>query len=89
MVVLDLRFRLRCRECGARGRCLVSIEWGSKPVTQNNLTLVFNRLSPVRRKLMLRYLVAALLFVTFSSSADAAWAERGTAPGQVYGFAYM
>jgi hypothetical protein len=25
--VLDLKHRLRCRECGARGRCIVSIEW--------------------------------------------------------------
>ena len=27
MAVLDLRYRLHCRECGARRRCIVSIEW--------------------------------------------------------------
>ena len=35
--VLGLKYRLRCRECGARGRCIVSIEWvnpatGSPPL---------------------------------------------------------
>ena len=26
--VLDLQSRLRCRECDARGRAIVSIKWG-------------------------------------------------------------
>jgi hypothetical protein len=25
--VLDLKYRLRCQGCGARGRCVISIEW--------------------------------------------------------------
>lgn len=36
----------------------------------------------------MRYLLAALLMVAFSLSADARRSDRGTAPGQVYGFAY-
>jgi hypothetical protein len=27
-VILDLRYKLRCRECDARGRAVVSIKWG-------------------------------------------------------------
>jgi hypothetical protein len=28
--VLDLKYRLRCRGCGARGRAVISIEWSDK-----------------------------------------------------------
>ena len=28
--VLDLKRRVRCRGCGARGRALVSIKWGGR-----------------------------------------------------------
>ena len=30
--VLDLKARVRCRGCGARGRAVVSIKWG-RPIT--------------------------------------------------------
>jgi hypothetical protein len=30
-LVLDLEPRLRCRECDARGKAVVSIKWGNDP----------------------------------------------------------
>jgi len=30
MPVLDLERRLRCRECDAKGKALVSVRWGGK-----------------------------------------------------------
>ena len=29
--VLDLKTRVRCRGCGAKGRALVSVRWGRRP----------------------------------------------------------
>src|SRR6266446_3694515 len=41
--VLDLKSRVRCRACGAKGRAVVSVKWGRQSVGEVDCSLRWHR----------------------------------------------